>query len=214
MSDIDTESGSPSLRDRVEAAVASHSPGPDLESITNGAVEQRDRELRHRDRHDEKGRIWEGDRSDRLRDTICRSVHQEKLKAAAGPTQSPKTHQAPAGAPASWDLNAKAQWHDLPQEARLAVQREQTEAMNAIETNLKPHLERLTALDQVIAPSRAVFQRYGVKTDAEAVQRLFEWEHSLRSDPRVGIQRLAHQLGVDLHELVGVPQQYQQYTHI
>jgi hypothetical protein len=34
----------------------------------------------------------------------------------------------------------------------------------------------------------------------------------LRQDPRVGIQRLAQQLGVDLRELVGVPQQYQQYA--
>ena len=35
--------------------------------------------------------------------------------------------------PASWDLNAKAQWPDLPQEARLAIQREEAEMANAIQ---------------------------------------------------------------------------------
>ncbi len=82
--------------------------------------------------------------------------------------------------------------------------------MNALDNNVKPHLERLAEIDRALAPSRAVYQAYGVKSDGEAVQRLFEWEHSLRVDPRNGIQRLAQQLGVDLRELVGgSPQQYQ-----
>ena len=115
------------------------------------------------------------------------------------------------GAPASWDLGAKAAWSELPEPVRLAIQRDHSQLKTGYDNHVTPHLQRLSELDQVIAPSRAVFQHYGVKSDAEAVQRLFEWEASLRLDPHQGIQRLAQRLGVDLGQMAGG--QSQQYQH-
>ena len=40
----------PSVRDTVEAAYASHTASPDTTSIVNGAIADRDREIRTRDR--------------------------------------------------------------------------------------------------------------------------------------------------------------------
>ena len=215
---LDTESNSPTIRDHLEASYASHTPSPDIDSIVSGAVEQRDREVRTRDRaapldHHE----YEGASKDRLRSTIRGAIHETKLKVATGPTQPLTKHEALAGPPPAWDLDAKAAWHELPEPVRLAVQREQAEAMNGIETKIAPHLREHAEIKQVLAPARERYQQHGLRSDAEAVHRLVSWEAAI-ANPQTRVQSIAEimmQNGVTVHDLfalAGAPQQYQQYA--
>lgn len=214
---IDTETGSPTLRDTIEASVASHSPGPDVENIVSGAREQHTREIRNCDRERPRDHHqYEGDRKDQLRSTIRGAIHENKLKIAAGPTQSAKPHEVAAGPPKSWDLNAQARWPDLPQEARLAIQREEAEMANAIQTKVAPHLQSYAQIDQVLGPVRERYAQHGLKSDAEAVHRLVQWESAF-SNPATKVQATAELMvrnGItvdDLFALAGVdPRQYQQ----
>ena len=207
------------IRDHIEAAVASHSSSPDVGSVVNGAVEH-DRATRHRDRAKPVDHFQHsGLSSTQLRSTIRNSIHENKLKIAAGPTQSTKPHEVAAGPPKSWDLNAQAQWHDLPQEARLAIQREEVEMANAIQTKVAPHLQSYAELDQVLGPVRERYAQHGLKSDAEAVHRLVQWESAF-SNPATKVQAAAELMvanGItipDLLALAGVdPRQYQQQQH-
>ena len=111
--DVDRSEGS-SIRDTVKASYASHTPSPDVNSIVSGAVEH-DRAVRHRDRAKPVDyHQHEGDSSARLRSQIRGSIHETSLKAAAGTSQPASKHEVPALAPASWDLNARAAWHEIP----------------------------------------------------------------------------------------------------
>ena len=139
-----------------------------------------------------------------------------KLKAAAGPTQPAKKHEVPAGPPQSWDLDAKAAWHEIPEPVRLAVQREQAEAMNGIETKIAPHLREHAEIKQVLAPARERFQAHGIRSDAEAVHRLVQWEAAI-AHPQTRVQAVAELMmhnGVTVHDLFALagvdPRQYQQ----
>lgn len=209
MSDLETESG-PSLRDHIESAVASHSSSPDVESVVNGAVEHRDREVREKARGntalDREGRATETRRAQ-----IREAVVAGKAKAATGSVAPPKPGEAPIGAPPTWSKDAAASWKDLPQEVRLAELRQHAE--------LKPHLERLDAIDKVAAPHRERFQKYGLKSEAEAFGRLLEWESHL-SNPATQKQaalNLIAQYGLNPHELAamagGAPQSNQPQQH-
>jgi hypothetical protein len=196
MSSLDTESGLPSLRDHVEAAVASHSPGPDIDNIVNGAVEH-DRATRHRDRAKPVDyHQHEGEQADRRRSAIRSAIHENKLKIAAGPTQPARKHEAPAGAPASWGPTARADWDAVPEHVRLEIQREQAQAMNAIETNLKPHLERYAEIDRELSPIRHLYQQHGL-SDAQGMAKIARTISALH-DPRTAMQAY-HELGRELN---------------
>ena len=109
------------VRDYLEAAVASHSHSPDVDSVVSGAIEH-DRAIRHRDRAKPVDHFQHaGTSSAQLRSTIRGALHENKLKIAAPPTQSAKPHEVAPGAPKSWSLDARASWSELPQETRLAI---------------------------------------------------------------------------------------------
>jgi hypothetical protein len=214
----DTETAAPSVRDTVEAAYASHTPSPDIDSIVSGAVEHRDREVRTRDRASPRdSKEYEGDRSDRLRQTIRGAIHQKKLEAATGSTQPARKHEAQPGPPASWNLEAKAQWPELPQETRLATLREQSETLNALESKVAPHLREHAEIKEMLAPVRERYARHGLRSDAEAVSRLVQWEAAI-AHPQTRVQAVAEimvQNGITVHDLfalAGAPQAYQQYA--
>lgn len=202
-----TQDSGPSLRDTIESAVASHTASPDIESAVNGAVEHRDREVREQSRG-KAGLDREGQASEARRKAVRDAVSETKTKLAAqGGSKPMKPGEAPVGPPPNWDRDAKASWNDLPQEVRLAELRQHAE--------LKPHFERLAEYDRVMAPVRDTYRQHGLKTDAEAIGRLLEWEATMR-DPARNRQAaidLMRQVGIDPRELAAMaggapPQSY------
>lgn len=222
MNGLDNESTS--LRDSVESAYASHSVSPDIESIVNGAKEEHTREVRSRnealpaDKHQR-----EAADVDSRRSKIREALNDAKTKAARGESSSPAERTSavptgtsavdiPAGPPAAWDQRAKALWHQLPPEVRLASQRAEATYKTAIESH--PHIKDYKVIDEALAPLRGVLQQNGIQTASQAVTRLLDWEGRFRN-PQTRMQAfhdLAREYGVSLGQGGEQYQQQPQYT--
>jgi hypothetical protein len=190
------------LRDTIESSVATHDPGgPDTEALVGYAREDHARSIKKQ--NDES---THADRSDRLRRSIRDAVNATKLKAAQ--PEKPKTGaEAPIGPPQTWSLDAKAEFKNLPHDVKMATLREQKAFTDAVQ----PIAERFTEIEKVLAPHRHVYQQAGVRSDAEAINRLFMWENAIRQNPVQALSALAYQYGVDLQSGQQYqPQQYQQ----
>jgi hypothetical protein len=112
--------------------------------------------------------------------------------------QQPKT----VGPPPGWSQASKEFFNSLPPDH--SIRQDVAKREDEVSKGFKDYSEktkRYDELERVLAPSRAVYQQFGAKSDAEAISRLIEWESTLRSDPYGGIQRLAQQLGVNLSQL-------------
>lgn len=195
----------PSLRDHVESAFAAHTSGPDVSSAVNCAVEQRDTELRQRDRQARPGaRDWQAEVAEKRRQHVRDAVTQARLKTsdqASAPRQVEPGAVPSPGAPASWDTTAKAHWESIPQEVRLAIQRDHA----GFASNPVYH-----EIEAVLAPARAEYSKHGL-SDSQAIGRLMEWESAVRN-PQTRIQAahaLMQQYGITLADLGGGPQHYQ-----
>ena len=92
---------------------------------------------------------------------------------------------------------------------QLAVQREQAELKNSIESNLKPHLERYAEIDRELSQIRHLYQRHGL-SDAQGMAKIARTISSLH-DPRTAVQAY-HELGRELNIApLGYQPQQQQY---
>jgi hypothetical protein len=198
------------VRESVLAAKADvdgrYGTSPDTDSITSGAREEHAREIRNRNRAAATPRDrwqYEADSSAQRRDAIRRAGHESMLKAASGSAQPTKPHETlTTGAPASWDLNAKAAWHEIPEPVRLAIQRDHSSFKSGFENNVRPHLERYVELDRALAPAREIYQQHGL-SDGQALSNYAQWVQALHNpQTRVpALHELARQYGVDLQAM-------------
>ena len=210
LADVDQsalQSSGPSVRDALESAVAAHTPSPDVDKAVAGALEQRDTELRRREREKRPGtRDWEAEVSERRREHVRNAVTEARIQ-ASGQASAPKQPETPdavpvPGAPATWDAGAKAHWDSLPSETRLAIQRDHA-----------GFAKRHGEIEAVLAPARSEYSKHGL-SDSQAIGRLMEWESAIRN-PATRVQAaraLMQQYGMTLQDLGGSPD-YQPQQH-
>lgn len=123
------------------------------------------------------------------------------------------TASKPAAPPGGWSQDAKSKWESLPTEVQAAVIKREQEISDGFKAKAD-ELKRYQPIEQAIAPHRADYQKYGIASDAEAIQRLLQWRASIEQNPRMGITALARFFGVDLTQSAqpsgGASQQDQQ----
>lgn len=205
MSQPDAELADTGLRDSIEASVASHTPGPDTDSIVNGATDRHTAEIRKR--NDELSPV---DRKDQMRAAIRSAIEEAKNKATRPHKVNGSGFEVAPGAPATWPQQAKAEFNELPHDSKMAVLREQKMFGDAV-TPIAQQIRQYQEIEQALAPARQVYQAQGM-TDAQAVGALLQWERGLR-DPQTKVQayiNLGRQLGID-PSMMGYSQpQYEQ----
>lgn len=109
------------------------------------------------------------------------------------------------GPPPGWSPESKAAFEALPPSVKADVLKRE----NEISTGFKQksdELKRYQDIEQVLAPTRAIYQQHGVRSDAEAISRLFQWEKMIRDNPAQAIPQLARQYGVNLQQLAQSPE--------
>lgn len=159
------------------------------ETLNNSIKEVADKEARARD---DKGKF-------------ATKPLEAPEKAAAAEIPSEKRDVPPtktSGIPPGFSAETKAFLDTLPQDHPIKrdLEKRETEISNGFKT-YSDKAKSYDAIDQVIAPSRATFQQAGLKSDAEAINRLFQWEAFVRSNPTRALAQLARQYGVDLSQL-------------
>ncbi len=136
-------------------------------------------------------------------------------KADAATTEP--TNEIPAPTPAAqpstampeaWGKDKAPLWDALSPEAKaLVVQREEQVTKGFKEYG--DFKRRYQELDSVLAPARPVFQQNGMRSDAEAIQRLLTWQQAIHSNPHQAIAQLAQLYGVNLQSPARGPDQPQ-----
>jgi predicted metal-dependent HD superfamily phosphohydrolase len=124
----------------------------------------------------------------------------------ATPTETPKpeanaqpTESNPVGPPSAW----KGIWESMTPEARaIAVKREGEVAKGFEEYRGK--VKQYEAIEQVLAPVRAVFQQQGISDDATAIRNVMSWVSGFENPAtRVrALQDLVDRYRIDLSTLV------------
>lgn len=174
------------------------------ESLTASIKEVGDKEQRARD-------IASGKFIPKDKSAAPEKVEAVKPNAGEKPAiQSEKTETAskPSGPPPGWSAESKAFFNSLPADhpLRQDVEKRELEVSNGFKKYSdidKRHQE----IEQAIAPFRSVYQQNGLKSDAEAISRLLEWESSIRGNPAEGIRQLAQKFGVNLSQFAQLPPQ-------
>ena len=126
---------------------------------------------------------------------------------ATAETQSPKIEKdaqpaqasTPAGPPPGWSAESKALYATLPDPLKADILKREKEVSDGFK-KYSDDAKRYQEIDQVLSPARASYQQHGLN-DAQAVNRLMEWERVIRSNPQAGIVSLARQYGIDLASL-------------
>lgn len=121
-------------------------------------------------------------------------------------SQTAQPESKPAGPPPGWSAASKEFYNSLPPDhpLRQDIAKREDEVSNGFKT-YSEKTKQYDAIEQVLAPNRAKFQQFGLKTDAEAVSRLFQWEAAIASNPRETIAQLAQTYGVDLSQFARSP---------
>ncbi len=154
--------------------------------------------------------------AERSRDEKGRFVASETEQPVKQATpEAPEAEPAPSTAqvkpPTSWSPEAKADFVKLPPAVQQAVLKREDE-MNSGQQQYSDERRRLQELDGIIGPRRSYYQRFGFKSDAEAINHLFTLSDSMERDPAGTLRHLAQFYRVDL-SLPGNPQgQTQQQT--
>ena len=130
-------------------------------------------------------------------------------EAREAPQPAPST--APTGKPPpGWSPEAKAAWATFPPAVQQAVLKREEEVSSGFKQK-SDELRRLQEIDGIVAPRRAYYQRFGFKSDAEAINHLMTLSDSMERDPASTIAHLAQHYRVDLARMTGgQPQQPQQ----
>lgn len=211
------DSNDTGLRDSIEASIAQHSTSPDVDSIVNGAVEERNVELRSRnlDRWGNekvgKSEIRGGNPQDRRQQAIRAAFQSAKEKAAAPPGGTKASFEIEPGPPKTWDKTAQADWPNLSHATKQAILRTDRETFDALD----PHFRKYRELDAAIGPHRHVFPP-GV-SEPQAISNVLGWAAALRGpNKNMAAAQLLNEVGVSLQDLVAItygkqPQYEQQY---
>lgn len=119
------------------------------------------------------------------------------------PTAKPQADAAPG----DWSEASKAFLATLPADHPLKADAARREAN--FEKGIAKYREvadRHKEIEQVIAPHRAEFQKFGIQSDAQAIKTLLQWENAVRANPQHAIRQLAQSYGVDLSTFAQAPQ--------
>ena len=185
----DTDSGPDTVRDALNEAIEEHggtlsiSDGPAKEAAPAESVD---------DKKDEK-KAAEGD-----------GEAEDKTKEAEEKKDSADAEKAAViEPPAEWSASEHEAFRALPPEGQKfvieRVGKASNEAKKASET-----LERLSGVEKVLAPRRAMFERDGY-TDEQGLRQLFALSDYAMSKPAEFLQWFAKQRGLDLTGLVPKP---------
>lgn len=152
---------------------------------------------------------------ERARDEQGKFAKEPKNKPAAkaDPATSPDSGEPPAseaqptpkpvGPPPGWSAASKEFFNSLPADhpLRQDIAKREEEVSNGFKS-YSEKTKQYDAIEQAVAPHRAKFQQFGLKSDAEAINSLFQWEASF-ANPQTrmqAFQQLAHTYGVDLSQ--------------
>lgn len=174
------------------------------ETLNKSVEEVREKERVERAR-DEQGKF--------AKETVKQASAEKPAVAAkespSGEAPAPAEGQTPpktSGPPPGWSQASKEFYNSLPPDhpLRQDIAKREDEVSNGFKT-YSEKTKQYDAIEQVLAPNRARFQQFGLKNDAEAVSRLFEWEAAIARSPRETIAQLAQQYGVDLSQFARSP---------
>jgi hypothetical protein len=158
--------------------------------------------------------VSEARERERARDEQGKFAKEPKDKPAAkavpakeppeGGSPTPAAQQEPVkpvGPPPGWSQASKEFFNSLPADhpLRQDIAKREEEVSNGFKS-YSEKTKQYDAIEQAVAPYRTKFQQFGLKSDAEAVSRLFQWEAAIAANPRETIAQLAHQYGVDLSQ--------------
>lgn len=114
--------------------------------------------------------------------------------------QSKEPSTTAVGPPPGWSAESKAAFATLPDHIKADLAKREKEVSDGFK-KYSDDTKKYQEIEQVLAPSRAVYQQHGLTNDAEAIKRLFSWEASLRN-PQTRMQAfqgLARQYGIPLN---------------
>jgi hypothetical protein len=188
-----------SLRETVEQSSATHLPSPDRIQFENRVADLKGIESRALKENPTK---WEDFHPhDRRRLAVRLAYAEVENKAAAkakGLNNGPEPQRgtdAPLTAPKHWDKEAALEFEQAPLAVRQAVRRSDkliNDSMPTIQNVANKAQGIVSAIDKYRHNIPAGTQ------DHEAVDRLFMWENYIRQNPRMALQEIANQYGVDL----------------
>jgi hypothetical protein len=172
---------------------------PSLRETLNKSVEEvRAREERARD-----------DQGKFAKEKLAKSAPEKAAAADKSPqgdapdvsSQTSQPASKPVGPPPGWSAESKAFFESLPPDhpLRQDIDKREEELSNGFKS-YSEKTKQYEALEQVLAPARTRFQQFGLKSDAEAVSRLFQWEAAIASNPVAAISKLAETYGINLSQ--------------
>jgi hypothetical protein len=106
--------------------------------------------------------------------------------------------------PTSWSSEARNEWSKLSPTLQQAVLKREDEISKGSQ-QYSSERQRLKQIDDVIAPRRELYGKYGLKSDAEAINHLFLLSDSLERDPAGTLQYLAQRSGLEINIAGGRP---------
>lgn len=124
-------------------------------------------------------------------------VAKEAVEAPAEPSPVPVGKP-----PTSWSPEARAEWQKLSPALQQAVLKREKE-MSDGQAQYSDTKRRWQEIDGIIAPRRAYYQRFGFKSDAEAINHLLTLSDSMERDAPSTLVHLARHYNVDLARLTG-----------
>lgn len=172
------------------------------EALNSAVKEVGEREQRARD---EAGKFAKSDpdkkASQPKSDPAISGADQTEAGKPTPEKDQPPRSSATVGPPPGWSAASKEFFNSLPPDhpIRQDVAKREEEVSNGFKS-YSEKTKQYDAIEQVLAPSRARFQQFGVQNDAEAISRLFQWEAAIASNPIQSIQKLAQTYGVDLSQ--------------
>lgn len=109
--------------------------------------------------------------------------------------------QSSVGAPQAWKAEEKAIWDGLPDAAKAAIHRRETDTAKGVQ-ELRT---RYQDIDAAVAPYSAVMKQNNV-SPAQAIQKLFQWNMELAGPNKVAaFKQLAQSHGIDPATLATAP---------
>lgn len=124
------------------------------------------------------------------------SVAQTDKAGAATPRAT-----SPAGAPAGWTAEAKAEWSKLSPSIHTAVAKREQEFAAGIKAK-SDELRVYQGIDQIMAPRRQMFaEKFGYQNDGQVITHLLTFADAYVNDPAGLIRHLAKTAGLNLNTL-------------
>ena len=123
-------------------------------------------------------------------------------KAEAPVTEASK----PINPPPGWSAESKAAFAALPDHFKNDVIKREKEVSDGFK-KYSDDAKKYQEIEQVLSQSRPSYQQHGIRSDAEAISRLMQWEQHIRSNPSAALVNLARQYGIDLASLAQNPGQ-------